>query len=80
MAKVCLFSERTLKYWLAGYRKYEIDGLENKSRKLKTNPKETSIRIKEKVVEIRKETRLCGKKLKWKLEKESIGRNGNHLN
>lgn len=72
MAKVCPFSERALKYWLADYREFGIDGLENKSRRPKTNPKETLIRIKERVIELRKETKLCAKKLKWKLEKENI--------
>ena len=38
----------------------------------KTNPKETPIRIKERVIELRKNTNLCAKKLKWKLEKENI--------
>lgn len=72
MAKVCPFSERALKYWLAEYRKHGIESLENKSRRPKTNPRETPIRIKERVIELRKETKLCAKKLKWKLEKEGI--------
>jgi len=72
MAKVCPFSERALKYWLAGYRKFGIDGLENKSTKPKTNPKETPIRIKERIIELRKETNLCAKKLNWRLEKEEV--------
>lgn len=72
MTKVCPFSERTLKYWLANYRKYGIEGLRNKSKRPKTNPKETPIRIKERIIELRKETRLCALKLKWKAEKENI--------
>lgn len=72
MTKVCPFSERSLKYWLTDYKKYGIDGLENKSRRPKTNPKETPIRIKERIIELRKETNLCAKKLKWKAEKENI--------
>jgi transposase InsO family protein len=72
MAKVGPFSERSLKYWLADFREFGLDGLENKSRRPKTNPKETPIRIKEKVIELRKETKLCAKKLKWKLDKENI--------
>ena len=30
MAKVCPFSERALKYWLAAYRKYGLAGLRTK--------------------------------------------------
>jgi transposase InsO family protein len=70
MAKVCPFSKRTLKYWLADFRKGGINGLENKSTRPKTNPKETPIRIKERIIEIRKETKLSAVKLHWKLEKE----------
>lgn len=72
MAKVCPFSERSLKYWLAEYRKHGIDGLENKSRRPKTNPKETPIRIKERIIELRRKTEKCALKLKWQLEKEKI--------
>lgn len=72
MAKVCPFSERSIKYWLANYREYGLDGLENKSTRPKTNPKETSIRIKEAIVELRNKTKLSAIKLHWKLEKESI--------
>jgi len=46
--------------------------LENKSKRPKTNPKETYIRIKERIIELRKETKKCDLKLKWQLEKEGI--------
>ncbi|MEA1964923.1 MAG: DDE-type integrase/transposase/recombinase, partial [Candidatus Aerophobetes bacterium] len=72
MARVCPFSERTIKYWLANYRKYGIEGLEPKSTRPKTNPKETPIRIKERIVELRKEKKKCALKLKWDLEDEGI--------
>lgn len=72
MSKVCPFSERTLKYWLSRYRKYGMPGLRNKSRRPKSHPKETSIRIKEEIISLRKENRLCAIKLKWKLEKQGI--------
>lgn len=72
MVKVCPFSERTLKYWLADYKRFGIDSLENKSKRPKTNPKETPIRIKERIIELRKETKLSAIKLHWKLEKEGI--------
>ncbi|HDH31447.1 MAG TPA: helix-turn-helix domain-containing protein, partial [Candidatus Wolfebacteria bacterium] len=38
MVNVCPFSERSLKYWLADYRKRGINGLENKSTRPKSNP------------------------------------------
>jgi len=72
MAKVCPFSERTIKYWLASYRKHGMKGLEPQSRRPKSNPKDTPIRIKERIFELRKETKLGALKLKWKLEKENI--------
>lgn len=72
MVKVCPFSERTLKYWLASYRQFGLAGLENKSTRPKSHPKETTVRIKEKVFELRKETKLCALKLKWQLAKEGI--------
>ena len=72
MARVCPFSERSLKYWLASYYAGGIDGLIPKSTKPRSHPKETPIRVKERVIEIRKETRLSALKLHWKLEKEHI--------
>ena len=72
MAKVCPFSERSIKYWLSDYREYGIDGLENKSRRPKANPGETPIRIKERIIELRKEKKQCALKLKWDLAEEGI--------
>ncbi len=73
MVKVCPFSERSIKYWLSDYRKYGLDGLENKSRRPKTNPRETPIRIKERIIELRKKKKQCAKKLMWDLQEEGIG-------
>jgi transposase InsO family protein len=72
MVKVCPFSERAIKYWLAGYREFGMDGLENKSCRPKTQPRETPIRIKERIIELRLDTKLCAKKLNYKLKKENI--------
>lgn len=72
MAKVCPFSERALKYWLAEFKKNGLLGLIPKSTRPKSHPRETAIRIKEKVIELRKETKLSALKLHWKLEKENI--------
>lgn len=72
MAKVCPFSKRSLNYWIDNFRRCGMEGLQNKSTRPKNNPIETPIRIKERVIELRKDTKLCAKKLKWKLEKEGI--------
>lgn len=71
-AKVCPYSKRSLERWVSLYKKHGEKGLTPKSTRPKTNPKETPIRIKERVIELRKETKLCSRKLKWKLEKENI--------
>ena len=72
MARVCPFSERAIKYWLVAYKKYGLPGLQNKSTRPKTHPKETPIRIKERIIELRKEKKQCALKLKWDLEEENI--------
>ena len=72
MAEASPFSERSIKYWLANYRERGTKGLENKSRRPKTNPRETSIRIKERIIELRKDNKCCAKKLAWKLKKKGI--------
>ena len=72
VAKVCPHSQRSLERWLAGYREHGEAGLEPQSTRPKSHPKETPIRIKERIIELRKETKLCAKKLKWRLEKEKI--------
>lgn len=72
MDKVCPFSLRSLNYWLSDYKKYGMEGLENKSTRPKTNPKETPIRIKERIIELRKDKKQCALKMQWDLEEEGI--------
>jgi len=72
MAKVCPFSERALKYWLAAFRKSGLAGLKNKSTRPKAHPRETPIRIKERVIELRKQKKKCALKLSWELQDEGI--------
>jgi len=72
MARVCPFSERTIKYWLSNYREHGIKGLETVSSRPKTNPKETPIRIREEVITLRKDTKLCALKLSWRLKEQGI--------
>lgn len=72
LAKVSPFFERTLKYWLNSYRKSGIEGLAAKSTRPKTQPRETTIRIREKIIELRKETKLGALKLRWYLAEQDI--------
>ena len=71
-AKVCKHSKRSLERWLSAYRKHGVKGLEPKSTRPKSNPKETPIRIRERIIELRKETKKCALKLQWNLEKQGI--------
>ena len=71
-SKACPYGKRTLERWVASYKVGGKKALIPHSTRPKTSPKETSIRIKEKVVALRKKTKLCAKKLMWKLEKEGI--------
>lgn len=72
VAKVCPHSKRSLERWTAAYKKYGERGLEPKSTRPKSHPNETGIRIKERIIELRKETKKCALKLKWQLDKENI--------
>ncbi len=72
VAKVCPHSQRSLERWTAAYKKYGEEGLVPKSTAPKSHPGETPIRIKEKVIELRRQTKLSALKLHWKLEKENI--------
>lgn len=66
------YSGRTLKRWLKEYREKGEAGLIPKSTRPKSNPRESPIQIKERVIEVRKKTKLCALKLKWRLAKEGI--------
>jgi transposase len=72
IAKISPFSERCIKYWLANYKKHGYSGLVNQSTRPKSNPKETPIRVKERIIELRHEENVCALKLHWKLKKEGI--------
>jgi transposase InsO family protein len=71
-AKIFPGGKRTLERWVAAYRKHGKAGLMPESTKPKSQPNETPIRIKERIVELRKETKLCAEKLNYKLKKENI--------
>lgn len=70
--KVCPHSKRTLERWVAAYKRMGAVGLEAKSTRPKTNPLETEIRVKERIIELRQKTKKCALKLKWQLAKEGI--------
>ena len=70
MVKICPHSESSIKRWLRAFRGGGISALEPKSTKPKTQPNETPIGIKEMVIELRRKTGLCAKKLHWRLKKE----------
>jgi len=72
ITKVCPHSPRSLKRWLSAYRQGGPEALKPKSTRPKTQPNETTIRIKERIIELRKETSLCAKKLHWKLKKQGL--------
>lgn len=71
-AKICPYGRRTPERWVAGYKKKGVAGLVPRSTRPKTSPKETPIRIKRRVVELRREKKVCALKLHWKLHKEGI--------
>lgn len=70
--KVCPYSQRSLERWLTNYRQYGEAGLHPKSTRPKTNPRETPIRVKERIKEIRQEKGECALKIKWDLADENI--------
>lgn len=72
VAKICPHGKRSLERWLSGYLQRGEEALEPKSTRPKTNPKETPIQIKEKVLELRKKKKKCALKLHWELKKEGI--------
>jgi transposase InsO family protein len=72
VAKLFPGGKRTLERWVANYRKFGETGLVPRSTRPKSQPNETPIRIKERIIELRKETKLCAKKLNYKLKKENI--------
>lgn len=70
--KVCPHSESSIKRWIKQYKKHGIEGLEPKSTEPKTQENETPIWIKERIIEIRKQTKKCAMKIHWQLEYEGI--------
>jgi len=71
-AKVCPHGKRTLERWTAAYREGGEEALRPRSTRPKTSPRETPIRLKEKVIAFRKQKKVCALKLHWKLEKQGV--------
>jgi transposase len=72
LAKICPFSERSLKYWLARYRERGIEGLLDLSTRPDHSPKQTPDWIRERILDLREEKKVGGKKIHWFLAKEGI--------
>lgn len=70
--KTCPHSKRSLERWVSAYKKKGIEGLKPHSTRPKSHPRETPIHLKEKVLSLRKNTKLCALKLHWRLEKEGV--------
>lgn len=70
--KIFPHGQRTLERWVASCKKFGEAGLEPKSTRPKTSPWETPIRIKERIIEIRKDKEQCAKKIMWDLEEENV--------
>lgn len=72
VAKVCPYGKRSLERWLAAYKAGGETALEPRSTEPKTQPNETPIWMKERVIAVRKRTKKCSLKIHWQLEKEGI--------
>ena len=70
--KIFPYGKRTLERWLSAYHEGGAEALEPISTRPKTNPKETPIELKERVIALRKKTKLCALKLHWRLAKEGV--------
>lgn len=69
---ICPHGKRSLERWVAAYKKGGAQALIPRSTRPKTEPGEIPIHIKEWVIRLRKKTRLCAKKLSWRLGKEGV--------
>jgi transposase InsO family protein len=72
VAKVFTGGQRTLERWVALYKHGGEAELSPKSTRPRSQPNETPIRAKERIIELRQATKLCAKKLNYKLIKEDI--------
>ena len=71
-ARICPYGKRSLERWVARYKKEGACSLEPRSTEPKRYRIETPIAIKETVIALRKKTKLCARKLHWRLKKEGV--------
>ena len=71
-ARVFPYGKRTLERWVATYKQGGASGLAPRSTARKAQQNETPIRIKEHIIELRKQTKKCALKLHWQMAKEGI--------
>ena len=72
VAKVCPHGKRSLERWVATYKKSGEVGLEPRSTARRTQENETPIRLKEHIIELRKQNNKCALKLHWQMKKEGL--------
>lgn len=72
VAKVCPYGKRSLERWLSEYKRNGEKSLEPKSTEPKKYRIETDIRLKERIISMRKDSKLCALKIHWKLQKDGI--------
>jgi transposase InsO family protein len=72
VARICPHGKRSLERWTAAYKAGGEEALDPRSTEPKAQPRETSIRIKERIIEIRNDTKKCALKIHWQLQKEGI--------
>lgn len=72
VTKLCPHSGRSLRRWCLAFRSKGFAGIKPVSTKPKSHPDDTLIRIKERIIEVRKNTKKCALKIKWQLAKEGI--------
>lgn len=72
VVKICPYGQRSLERWLSNYCQYGEAGLEPKSTRPKSQPNETPIWIKERIIELRKKNKKCAFKLVDDLRAEGI--------
>lgn len=70
--RVCPYGKRSLERWVAAWKRGGDAALIPQTTAPKTSPNETPIRIKESVLSVRRETKLCAQKLHWRLAKRGI--------
>lgn len=72
MLKVCPFSERTIKYWIAKYRTGGIEALIDRSTRPHTMPHLVENVLKEKILTLRDKQRIGAKKIFYLLSRDGV--------